>query len=202
MQDFSKIRIFDEFGYEILLQRFYNFDFTLTINSDSKLIVNENPIFYVLGDQNSDQENNNTNNFWAGVINKGKFHTSISDLAIVDFKSNLLSSIEKISFNLKINENTYFLTSTKSIDLELNDPVKIYTGDYNNSFYLEYSIKSLTFSDDLKKEIKNFVLNSIKEYNLSIAEIENDQIKSLFPYYKFYGSYNQEKTSVDLVSAT
>ena len=40
MQDFSKIRIFDEFGYEILLQRFYNFDFTLTINSDSKLIVN------------------------------------------------------------------------------------------------------------------------------------------------------------------
>src|SRR5574344_1956623 len=174
MQDFSKIRIFDEFGYEILLQRFYNFDFTLTINSDSKLIVNENPIFYVLGDQNSDQENNNTNNFWAGVINKGKFHTSISDLAIVDFKSNLLSSIEKISFNLKINENTYFLTYTKS----------------------------LTFSKKKKKEIKNFVLNSIKEYNLSIAEIENDQIKSLFPYYKFYGSYNQEKTSVDLVSAT
>lgn len=222
MQDFSKLRLFDERGYEVPLQYFYDFTFDLEIDN-SKLAMlesKENVSCYILGDewsckQYDENDTHDLNNFWTGVIEKGSFILKNPEATKEELEQDVLDATTKLSFSLKIGDEVYTtedkLNSAYHIlNVEFNDPIVVKTGDYVDASYSILTIKSISFRDadrsgnavNFKSEvIKKFVEDSIAKFNSNLAE-GYENVATLFPYFKFYGAYNQEKVSADLVGAT
>lgn len=170
------------------------------------------------------------NLFSMNIVNKGKIYKKSG--AVIDLNDNLdlLQNIKSIDLTLTIEDQSFnktltFINSDYSINNEysieemFNIETKEYfykTGDSLNSSISHFEIENfsilpdsnidneninlLTPADDLRNELNEFVINSINSYNSNFF-IEK-RISTLFPYFKFYASYDQEKVSTDLVSST
>lgn len=206
IQNFSNIVLFDERGYEIELQRLFNFEFRLSFAQHIPFYVIRQPNLCIVG--NSDKNNpvfevvvNEPGIFRAkeGKWNSETFingNSRFYDVEIIYHAKNG----KAFSFN--------YARGLKKEYLEFTfEKVDLYSENSGKPIAQEYKIQSVKIDEELNKLLAEFLYGAQDTTNArkiikskSVAEIVGAD--NLYPFYNFVATYKQEPVSTELVSAT
>lgn len=208
VQNFSNIVLFDDRGYEIELQRLYNFEFKLTFSERLPFYVVDRPDLCVIG--NSDLNGPQ----FKVVVNYGGIFRPKDDQVWSDkyFNNKDFSFINiEIVYHAK-NGTAYTLGKSRGLEKSMFTFVfeenEIYGEDPQAPASIEYKIKSVETNEAFSNIVHKFLYGANANSNsgkraVSLPGVaEEIGARNLFPFYNFIGAYKQEPVSTELVSAT
>lgn len=207
VQNFSNIVLFDDRGYEIELQRLFNFEFNLTFSERLPFYVVSSPDLCVSG--NSDLGNPQ----FEVVVNNGGIFRPKDSQAWSDkyFNSADLNFINiEIVYHAK-NGTAYTLGKSRGLTKDMFhftfEEIKIYSEDPLEPASIEYKIKSIETTETFDTVVHKFLYGASSQSGSKKAVVlpgvaEEVGARNLFPFYNFISSYKQEPVSTELVSAT
>lgn len=208
IQNFSNIVVFDERGYEVELQRLFNFEFKISFATRIPFYVVREPNLCVVG--NADLENPQ----YEIIVNEaGIFRPKESGWSDAFFNGEEEKQSKYVDFELIYhakNGTSYTLSESRGLTKDMIEfefeTVDIFGEDKNEKVSTEYKIKNVTVTEEFNNLVHKFlygsnIANKTKEIKVP-GVAEKVGAENLFPFYNFIASYKQEPVSTELVSAT